>query len=919
MNEEFMKEGEISLKISVLGGGSEVGASCLHISMADTNILVDAGMRMHGDDLLPALGMLENLDKPEAILVTHAHADHIGALPIVHTLYPDIPVYTTPPTADLMKIMMKDSYKILEQRSRETNTLPPYTENQVNSLLGSLLHLPASSVLRVGNLKITSFRAGHILGAVMFLVEGEGEKLLITGDLSFKAGRTISGAQVPHDVQPDVVIMESTYGNRAHTDRNTEERRLADHVSEVVAGGGFALIPAFALGRAQEVLLVLQDYMEKGLIPEFPIYVDGLVTPISRIYKNYPHFLKGPVAYRIRNHGDVFLTEGRCKAVLPKEREEVIKGKPGCIVASSGMLTGGASSWYAERLVADEKNAIFITGYQDEESPGRKLLNLADGFENNLELNGTSFQVKCRIGKYGLSAHADANEMNRFIQTLNPTHTLLVHGDDDARSRLADLIDPRFQPILVENGESYSFEQRKSGKGVAGKRYKTNEENMKLRDRIGSLLLYLSENDQHFKLAICTGIHPKTNSLICQTLKGKQLKLGLEQIAETVGSWNRSIEELREAAGEVFSFSRPFLENRNWSDLPDQALSLEQIFKLLHVFEIKDKLAIALALQSIPKGNRYKESTGQNIYLLNQEIKQMLNDLELPIQALMVNPAAAMEIVRGLLEAHPRFMRCGVDGIGTEEERLTIYFDFPRAVSESEKDVLHERIRKETGWAVCFSDSVRQDLLQSVLVKLLGSAIGSPSIHTDEQKVVVSIAMPEDAEKTVAEFKHTTGFDLQFKGESSVSNKVKSQEIFESKIHSNRLENNQAIEEAKKWADDRGITIYKTSIKQQNRLTIMEVHFISPEIANQHETDLEELSYRIGMPVTYAQNPKQNEIIRITLENIPENWNVRKNPSIHIDKKLVAVKLSANPHEDEKKQVSEKIRTKTGYKLEVSV
>ncbi len=119
------------MKISILGGGNEVGASCLHIEMANTTLLIDAGMRMHGDDALPALGMLENLQTPDAILVTHAHADHIGALPIVHSLYPQAPIYTTPPTVDLMKIMMKDSYKILEQRSRQTEDLLPYTEEQV--------------------------------------------------------------------------------------------------------------------------------------------------------------------------------------------------------------------------------------------------------------------------------------------------------------------------------------------------------------------------------------------------------------------------------------------------------------------------------------------------------------------------------------------------------------------------------------------------------------------------------------------------------------------------------------------------------------------------------------------------------------------------------------------------------------------
>src|SRR5699024_7891796 len=114
---------------------NEIGASCLHIEMNDTSIIIDAGMRMHGDNVLPALGMLDDLKKTEATLVTHAHADHIGALPIVHSLYPGAPVYATPPTADLMQIMMKDSFKILTEQTRLTETLMPYTEEQIGALL----------------------------------------------------------------------------------------------------------------------------------------------------------------------------------------------------------------------------------------------------------------------------------------------------------------------------------------------------------------------------------------------------------------------------------------------------------------------------------------------------------------------------------------------------------------------------------------------------------------------------------------------------------------------------------------------------------------------------------------------------------------------------------------------------------------
>ncbi|MGM9950831.1 MAG: MBL fold metallo-hydrolase [Lysinibacillus sp.] len=904
------------MQVTILGGGNEVGASCLYIEMAGTKLIVDAGMRMHGDNPLPALGLLEGKADVDAILVTHAHADHIGALPIIHSLYPQSPIYATPPTVDLMNIMMRDSFKILEQRCRETNGLPPYTEEQVNHLLQSLLLFPASGKLQIGNVTIHSYRAGHILGAVMFLIEGGGETLFITGDLSFKAGRTINGAEVPHDVQPDVLIMESTYGNRTHTDRNTEEKRLAQDVAEVIAAGGFALIPAFALGRAQEVLLVLQDYMEKGLIPEFPIYVDGLVTPISKIYNRYPHFLKGPVAYRIKNNGDAFLTEGRCKAVHPKEREAVLQGKPGCIVASSGMLIGGASSWYAQKLVADEKNAIFITGYQDEESPGKKLLNIADGINNELELAGTKYEVKCRVGKYGLSAHADASEMNRFVQTLQPTYTLLVHGDDSAREQLSQVLDPKYHPVLVENGESYPFEKRGSGKGLVGKRY-SRQVDASLAEKVGSLLLYQKETDGAYKLAICTSVHAKTNTLVCQTLKGKQVKLTVGQVREVIGYWNRSIHELQEA-GEVLGFSRPYLEQVEWSRLPDGRYFLQEIFQTLAPEDIKCQIAIAMALQSLPKDHVEQGEGGTCSYMLDEEMKQRLATLNLPIQGIRVNPAYAMERVRTQLADHPRFIRCGADYPGTEREQMTIYFDFPDVVSEEERQDIASTIRRETGWPVVFSDSVRQDLLQAELAKLIGHLGQTPSIHLNERKIAVAMDLSTVDPALLAQFKSMTGFEVLSKGSGTASSQAPVDDaLFQAATPSPRMENNQAIEEAKRWAVERGITMYKASMKQQGGMPLMEVHFISPQIARQHETDLTELSYRIGMPVTYAKAPKQNEIIRLTLEVLPESWSIKKNPSLHTDKAVVAVKVNDMPPKDEIEQAQAAIQQATGYTLDI--
>ncbi|HLQ72205.1 MAG TPA: MBL fold metallo-hydrolase, partial [Bacillota bacterium] len=157
------------MKVTVLGGGSEIGASSLHIQFDNSSVLIDAGMRMRGDDVLPMFGLLEELSKPDVILVTHAHADHIGALPVVHAMYPDVPVFLTPPTMDLMQIMMRDAFKILTEQSRLNQTLIPYTEKQMMALLENLRTFPANGELEIGNMRITTYRAGHIIGAVMFL------------------------------------------------------------------------------------------------------------------------------------------------------------------------------------------------------------------------------------------------------------------------------------------------------------------------------------------------------------------------------------------------------------------------------------------------------------------------------------------------------------------------------------------------------------------------------------------------------------------------------------------------------------------------------------------------------------------------------------------------------------------------------
>lgn len=915
------------MNVTLLGGGSEIGASCLHIEMSGTRLLFDAGMRMHHDDPMPALGMLHELGGIDALLVTHAHADHIGALPFVKALYPEAPVYATPPTADLMRVMMRDSFRILESRCRQENRLVPYTEDQMNILLQSVLAFPASGTLTIGNIELTAYRAGHILGAVMFELYDGKERLLLTGDLSFRAGRTIPGAKVPYGVKPDVVIMESTYGNRAHTDRNMEEKRLAENVAEVVSTGGFALIPAFALGRSQEILLILQDYMDRGLIPSFPIYVDGMVTPICRIYRDYPQYLKGPVAHRIRQTGDAFLNGQQCVAVQDvAHREMLLQGKPGCIVASSGMLIGGASLWYAERLIEGENNAIFITGYQDEESPGRKLLALSEGLERTLEINGTMRQVRCRIDKYGLSAHADAMEMTRFIEQLGPVRTLLVHGDDEARRALAAAIPVRYGPILPDNGTTYTFDTRGAGQGVKGKRYNAAAEQISALDRwIGQILLLRDDQLQLYP-AICLGVHAKTRTLNCQTFrKSATVKIMLSEIVESLGAWNGPLAEAETLLQETARFSRPLLERLNLAALETaRAYSLDEVCSVIGADTLDGRLAAAFALQSLPEACLYrvKDKDGfiETHYCLDETARDGLTNLTLPIQGLRVDPATALNTVRELLSDHPRFMRCGAESGNADTPALVIYFDFPDAVPEPERQAMASELRQRTGWEVLFSSSIRQDQLAQLARSLLGGALAAnPSIRTDMKQLVVACEQPPDWAEMQEQFHRTTGYALVRKGQHAAGDGGAFAEAIAppSDDFGPPLEINQAQQEVKRWMVEIGVTIYKASVHQMNGVQAMELHFISPQVAGRYMKEMEQLAYRIGRPVSFTRNPKQNEIIAAANALIPAAWGVVKNPSLHIEQALVSVKVPPGAQIDaaEIEDLSEQLHAQTGYRL----
>lgn len=438
----------MSLYFKALGGANEVGASSYLLSIDDKNILLDAGIRVNrkGSDMLPAFEELP--EKLDLVIFSHAHMDHTGALPVLFRNHPEAFYCCTPPTKLLASLLLKDSYKIMTYEE-ESEIL--FTEEEIEQSLWKLEVFPFSSWFEpLKDIKIYFHPAGHIMGAASVLIHDikNDIKILYSGDISIANQRTVEGCssgtgELFNNIS--LLIVESTYGGGFHPKRQDEETKLAMTVGEIIDNGGIVLIPAFALGRAQEIILILRDYMLGRKIPSFPVYVDGMVRSICDLYMDLLDYLPEKMKNYIRNSRQpVFWKEGPSSLIRIIKADKGTRTeallKPCCIISSSGMMTGGPSVWYAKQLIDNHKNAILITGYQDEESPGRRLLEMETG--KSVKFGDEEFLLSCRVERYHLSAHADQRQLCQWISYIKPKSIILVHGDPSSiqtlRTKLAD-------------------------------------------------------------------------------------------------------------------------------------------------------------------------------------------------------------------------------------------------------------------------------------------------------------------------------------------------------------------------------------------------------------------------------------------------------------------------------------------------
>jgi Cft2 family RNA processing exonuclease len=457
------------MDLTFLGGASEVGASCTLLHVAGHRLLIDGGMRpaaKAGQPRLPDLALLEGAP-PEALLITHAHIDHTGALPLVASRFPHLPIYASDSTRVLTDILLRDAVRIMEQEQlRPEGETPLYDAAQVDAFLGRITTVNVQQAFAplpsVPGLTVRFLPAGHILGASMLFFETPEGTLLHTGDISVTDQRTIKGLDVQGLPQADVMVCEGTYGNRTHTKRKEEERKLAETVQSVLARGGRILCPAFAVGRAQEVVLILKAYRASGQVSPVPIYLDGMVRSVCTAYHMQAHDLHPNLQRYLKNARRPLFADPDLQifAVRSQDRAALVRRTdPMIVISSSGMLTGGASPVYAAEIATRPQDCILFTGYQDEESPGAALLRAQTG--DVLRLGEQTISLACQVARYNLSGHADAEQIVHVVTKVTPRHLILVHGAPESLEALARRF-PRLHVAIPEVGSRLVFTARSS-------------------------------------------------------------------------------------------------------------------------------------------------------------------------------------------------------------------------------------------------------------------------------------------------------------------------------------------------------------------------------------------------------------------------------------------------------------------------
>ncbi|HMK83975.1 MAG TPA: MBL fold metallo-hydrolase [Candidatus Bathyarchaeia archaeon] len=415
------------MQLRFLGACQEVGRSAYAVKTVNSQILMDYGVMINHEVTFPIHISPKDLN---AVLLTHAHLDHSGLVPMLY-LHSKLPVYGVEPTFKLSKVLVRDMLKL-------SGYYLPFEYMDLESMLSHAVPVEYNSQFKINDASVSMINAGHIPGSAQIIIESDGRRVLYTGDFNLVPTHLVPGADRQYN-NLDAIIIESTYAGDDHPDRVESERNFVLACKEVVEDGGTVLVPAFGVGRSQEIICMLYDHNFSH-----PIYVDGMALDAIRMLEQHPGSLRDEEHFKKAMRQAEQITNWN-------ERRKSAR-TAGVIVSPAGMLKGGASVFYMETLAHNNHNGIFLVSYQVEGSPGRMLLD-----EGRFILHGQARKVEARVEKFDFSSHGGKSQLHETLKEVDKkTRVFVVHGEEAKCKLLADWASNELglQTMTPQPGES---------------------------------------------------------------------------------------------------------------------------------------------------------------------------------------------------------------------------------------------------------------------------------------------------------------------------------------------------------------------------------------------------------------------------------------------------------------------------------
>jgi KH/beta-lactamase-domain protein len=423
------------VRLTFLGGARQVGRSCLLLQTPNSKVLIDCGIDVasQGKDRFPYFDVPEfDIREIDAVIISHAHLDHMGLLPYLYKMGYKGPTYMTHPTMDIAALLSLDFIGVAYKQA----ATPLFSSKDIKEMVKHTICLNFNEVTDITpDIRITFYNAGHALGSAMvhFNIGNGLHNFLYTADFKYAKTRLLDPA-ITSFPRIESVLTEATYGAKSDIlpPRIESEEKMIDIINKTIERGGKILIPELGLGRAQETMLIIEDAIKSGKLKKIPVYIDGMIWDINAIHTAYPDFLSNKIRVSIFQDKNPFVSDIFSRVGSPQERKKVIEGEPCLVLATSGMLVGGASVEYFREFAGNEKNSIIFICYQGVGSLGRQVqeglketkMNV-DGREENVEINLEVHAIP------GLTAHAGRNEIMSFFNNMRPKPKKIIvhHGE----------------------------------------------------------------------------------------------------------------------------------------------------------------------------------------------------------------------------------------------------------------------------------------------------------------------------------------------------------------------------------------------------------------------------------------------------------------------------------------------------------